>query len=103
MSEAVVYRIQSAMVDANVCHAAGFGLGMKGHTEARGLYHRNVIGTVAHGQSMAQRNVQFLGVLAQQIGFGLRINHAACKLACELAIGDFQFIGIGIIQAQLGF
>ena len=73
MSEAVVYRIQPAMVDANVCHAAGFGLGMKGHTEACGLYHRNVIGTIAHGKSMANSNVQFLGVLAQPLSFGLRI------------------------------
>ncbi len=58
MSEAVVYRIQPAVIDANVCHAADFGLGMKGHTKACGLYHRDVIGAIAHGQGVAQWNVQ---------------------------------------------
>ena len=58
MSEAVVYRIQPAVIDANVCHAAGFGFGMEGHTKACGLYHWDVIGAIAHGQGVAQWDVQ---------------------------------------------
>ena len=40
-------------------------------------------------------------MLAQQIGFGLRINHAAFEFAGEFAVNNFQHIGVGIIDAEL--
>ena len=54
----MVNGIQSTKINANVRHAAGFGLGMEGHTKACGLYHRDVIGAIAHGQGVAQWDVQ---------------------------------------------
>ena len=52
---------------------------------------------------MLARGADGLAVLVEQIGFGLRINHAAQHLARELAIHNFKLVGKRPIQPQAGF
>ena len=91
------------MADGNGHRRLGFGFGVIGNAKACRLQHRDVVCAVANGKHLPARGAEGLAVLVEQIGFGLRINHAAQHLARELAIHNFKLVGKRPIQPQAGF
>ncbi len=74
--------------------------GAKGNAQAGFTEHGQVVGAVTYGDDLFQADA-FLGRnVFQQVGFALAVDDLADNPASDLAILDFQFVGMDVINAQ---
>ena len=74
--------------------------GAKGNAQAGFAEHGQVVGAVSYGDYLFQADA-FLGRnVFQQVGLALAVDDLADNPAGDLAILDFQLVGMDLINAQ---
>ena len=77
-------------------------LGTEGDAEPGEAEHRQVVGSITHGDGLLQAQSFLLRQLAQQIGLALGIDDRLDRHAGDLAVFDLQLVGEYVVDAQLG-
>ena len=76
------------------------GFGAEGDAEAGFAEHGQVVGAVADGDRLFQADAFLGGDFPQQLRFALAVDDLSDHPAGNLAVFDFQFVGVDIINAQ---
>jgi len=75
--------------------------GMKRHAHPGNAQHGNIVGAIPHGYRLFQAEVFGQGDALQQFSFLRPVNDLAQHPPSELAVDNFQAVGVDIIEAQL--
>ncbi|POR34244.1 Uncharacterized protein TPAR_05570 [Tolypocladium paradoxum] len=71
------------------------------HAQPGLVDHQQVVGTVADGHDLRQVNLLLGGNLDEEVALALLADDGAPGLARELAVGDDNLVGVGIVDAQV--
>ncbi len=76
------------------------GFGTVGNAHAGHPEHRNIVGAVADGDDLLERDPLAAHKLLEHGGFALSIEDGRQNAAGHYAVGDFQLVGVHVIDAE---
>jgi len=95
--------VETAVIQGAGCAFLYRRLGMICNRKPRLFHHEQIVGAVAHGNSLGVRDIQFITEFIEEIGLGLGADDITVDLARDPAVADLQVIGQGVIEAEPRF
>ena len=86
------------MANGVSCLRAYYGFGVVRDADAGSSHHLQVVGTIADGDYLLRTEPEFSPYAIQPVRLALRIQHISQHAAGQLAIDDFQDVGMCVIQ-----